>query len=488
MFWQRLSSNKKPWFGPKSIRKTLFLWVLPTLFFGMAVSLRLSVDLLEEQAESAYDRTLAGVLQSINANISTEQGGLALEEPYRLLEFFHMAVDGQAYYHVAIDDGLAEIGFSELPRPAHIPNENQIYFHTGEYLGGQMVRTATLIRPMVADDPKDTRRLIVQVGESLEERQAFLERLIWRSIWRDVFALFWTASILALGIMSALVPMQQMRRRLAKRNAGDLRPLEVADLPKEIVPLVTELNHLMGRVVEQNKRQHQFLHDASHQLRTPLSILKTQVSFALREPEPAEVKQALVAMANTIRRATRLTNQLLNLARVQHTATTQDYVLKEVVDLRYLLRQSIDHLEVVALTKDIHVQSDVETGPFLLKGDPILLQEAIVNLLDNALRYSPAQATVYISLKRINAAQIQICIEDEGAGMSERDLRTAGHRFRRGTQGKDQNGAGLGLAIVKFITELHDGQLILRPSTSHSGLAASLVFTLDIRQESQTES
>lgn len=466
-----------------SIKKTLYLWVLPTLFLGMLISLLLSLDLLDEQAESAFDRTLAGVLQAIDANISTLNGGLALEEPYRLLEFFQFTATGNAYYHVATENGLAEIGYPALPKPDGPLQSHHIYFITGQYLDNQPVRVAILLRPMEPNNPLNAERIMVQVAESLEGRHAFSERLIWRNILRDGFALLLTVAILAFGIFVALRPLHKVQQRLAQRKSYDLRPIETAALPQEIVPLVQAINQQTQRVVEQNQRQGQFLHDASHQLRTPLSILKTQVSFALREEDPAEAKQALEAMDKVIRRATRLTNQLLQLARAQHSADALGNLAQEPIPLASTIQQCIDWLELPALNKNIEVLFTYEPAAATLpvQGVSLLVQEAIMNVLDNALHYSPRDSHIYIHLHK-NHHKLVITIEDEGPGMNPHDLQAAGSRFRRGQSGKNHQGAGLGLAIVKTIMELHHGQLLLSPSKLHAGLSVSLVFTLDFHQ------
>lgn len=463
----------------RSIKKTLFSWVIPTLFLGMFFSLLFSADLLDEQAETAFDRTLAGVLQAINSNVSTPHGGLALEEPYRLLEFFQFTATGSAYYHVATESGLAEIGHPALPRPAGRLKDNVIYFSSGLYLDQQPVRVATLIRRAEPDNPKNTERIVVQVAESLEERKAFSSLLIHRSILRDIFTLLLTAGILAIGIMVALRPLHRVQKRLAQRKDNDLRPIDCTDLPKEILPLVQAINHQTERVLIQNERQRQFLHDASHQLRTPLSILKTQIGFALRENDPNEVRQALYAMSKMIRRATRLTNQLLNLARAQHTATAQSELQKDPINLAKSIKQCIDWLELTALNKNIEVVFEYDKNQsFIIHGAALLVQEAIMNILDNALQYSPTDSQVYISLVKDEQKNLVICIQDQGDGMNERDLDAAGLRFRRGQSGKNHQGAGLGLAIVKTIMELHQGQLRLTRSERHGGLAVSLVFSL----------
>lgn len=471
-----MNPRKSRLFSP-SIQKTLFIWVLPTMIVGMILSLLFSVALLEEQAETTFDRTLAGVLQAINVNISTAHGGLALEEPFRLLEFFQLTATGKVYYHVATEDGLAEIGFPALPRPDHPLKEGQIYFTTGHYLDDEPVRTATLVRQL---DNQLQQRIVVQVAESLEERHGFLNILINRTVLRDIFVLLLTALVLSLGITLALRPLHFVQQRLARRKENDVRPIDTTNLPQELTPLVDALNHQTQRIVEQSKIQQQFLHDASHQLKTPLSILTTQLNFAQREQDPNEIKSVLNAMHKVIQRTTRVTEQLLKLARAQHHAQMAYRLEKEPVALIPTIQRCIDDLELISINKKIDVVFHYEpnTNP-TVDGLPLLIQEAITNLLDNALQYSPAESTITILLQQLPIKkQLAITIEDQGPGMSAHDLSHAGTRFRRGQSGKNHLGAGLGLAIVRTIVDLHQGSLQLKQLHPDGGLSATLSLPL----------
>lgn len=469
------SKMQKRRFSPRSIKATLLMWALPAMMIGMTLSLFLSISLLEEQAETAFDRTLAGVLQAINANISTMNGGLALEEPFRLLEFFQLTATGNVYYHVAREDGLVEIGFPALPRPNKHLQENHIHFFTGYYLDNQPVRTATLIRTL---NDQSQQRIIVQVAESLEERHRFLNTLIQRTLLRDLFVVLLTAGILIFGIALALLPLKQVQKHLRQRKTTDLRPINTDDLPKEIIPLVHAINNQTQHVITQNQLQQQFLHDASHQLRTPLSILMTQVNLALREERTEEIKEIVQAMHKILQRTTRVTNQLLKLARVQHSAHFAHPVPKQHLVISSLIRQAVDELEITALNKKIEII--IETTPEIellsYYGDPLLLQEALLNLLDNALQYSPHGSSIFIYIYKPESQSLCIEIEDEGPGMSEDELTQAGTRFRRGSQGKNFLGAGLGLAIVKSIIEMHNGTLKLEKSVRHGGLKVSILL------------
>ena len=156
----------------RTLKTQLLWWLIPTLVLVMMGALWLSNHQLRNQVDIAYDRSLAGALRAIDHNISTASGGLAMEQPYLMLEFFELTANGSVFYRVATEDGLAEIGHPELPMPTQplVSGEPQFFYAT--YLG-MPVRVAALARAM--DPPLYANkggRVIVQVAEGLESRQA----------------------------------------------------------------------------------------------------------------------------------------------------------------------------------------------------------------------------------------------------------------------------------------------------------------------------
>lgn len=467
---------------PRSLKWQLLSWVIPALLLSLGVGLWISTTLLDEQAEAAYDRSLAGVVRALDLNISTASGGLALEQPYRLLEFFQLTASGNVYYHVSTEDGLAEIGHPRLPLPHGTLEDGQLYFYNATYLGNEPVRVATMARQLDAQTeetglPRLPARVIIQVAESLEGRHLFTQSILIRSIGRDVLVILLSAVLLVAGIIIALRPLNRLRNEMRRRHPDDLRPIDTQDIPAEVLPLVDAVNQHMARFSRQAEQQRQFLDDASHQLRTPLSVLRTQIGYALRENDPAETHEALRSMASGLDRAVRVTNQMLALARARDAGLQDRSTARSRFDLGLATEEAVRFLLANARARRLQYDLDLPDEPVMLAGDRLLVQEAIVNLIDNAIRYSPERGTVSISLS-FEASCALVCIDDSGPGMAADDLAQAGVRFRRGAAGKGKSGAGLGLAIVRTIVEAHDGKLILQPSEQLGGLQARLVFPL----------
>src|SRR5690606_25039545 len=227
-------------------------------------------------------------------------------------------------------------------------------------------------------------------------------------------------------------------------------------------------------------RQRQFLDDASHQLKTPLSVLKTQLDYALRESDPQEVREVLLSMNEGVDRAIRMTSQMLALARARDSLDTQVWQDSAMVDLGELVNQLVRDMWPVIRERRIDLEVMPPASPLQVRGVAWLLQEALRNVLDNAIRYCPRQGAVAISLVRLDDATAQVVVEDSGPGMSEEDRQKAGTRFRRGKAGKHLPGAGLGLAIVSTILQMHQARMVLEPSERLKGLRVRLVFTLNL--------
>ena len=160
-------------------------------------------------------------------------------------------------------------------------------------------------------------------------------------------------------------------------------------MPGEVLPLVSAINLHMARFAAQARVQSQFLDDASHQLRTPLSVLRTQTAYALRETDPQEVRTALLAMQEGLDRAVRTTNQMLALARAKDASLAEGGFAPEPVDLVDTADAVIRALLPAARTRQLDVGMDTPSGPVKVPAADWLLREAVSNLVDNAIRYSP---------------------------------------------------------------------------------------------------
>ena len=454
---------------PRSLKARLLSGLVPVLLLVMVGALWLSNRSLKEQVDAAYDRSLAGALRTIDGNVSTRSGGLSMEQPYLMLEFFENTANGHVFYRVATEDGLAEIGNPALPLPPEPLRSGEPQFYEAHYFDAT-IRIAALARDM--DPPlADGRhgRLILQVAESLESREVFVNSLLRRSIERDIVGMVFIIVVMVAGIAMSLRPLARMRDELESRRPDDLRPIESNDLPSEVLPLVEAVNRHVARHAVQTEAQMQFLDDASHQLRTTLSVLRMQLGYALREPDAQEMSGALTAMQEGLTRAERMTNQMLALARARDATVTREALAFERVDLAEIAQGVLRTLWPVARQKSLDIGFEHDDTPVWVDGVEWLLREAMINLVDNAIRYTPVSGTVTLAVTwRGDTACVTVC--DTGPGMAVADIERAGLRFRRGAAGKRSPGAGLGLAIVKTISDLHRADLTFANRLAPAGL------------------
>ncbi len=459
----------------RSLIFSLLLWLLPLLLIGAVLGMWRSAVSMKQQTEAAFDRSLGAAVRAIDLNVSTASGGLALALPYGLMDFFRMTASGRVYYRVSTEDGLADIGHGGLPLPAQLPPSGQIVFYDALYFEDEAIRVGLLVRepePPLPHRQGAGGRVIVQVAESLTDRERVAGGLLRDMIGRDVVLLALVIGVLWVGVLMTLRPLTRLRDEMALRADDDLRPIGLHGLPTEVVPLVQGINGHMARFLRYAQHQRQFLDDASHQLRTPLALLRTKVDYALREEDPAEMREAIAAMRRGLERAERVTNQLLALAKAHDAGLGADQAGWERFDLGEMVDETVRLMWPSARQKRLDYGLEPAEGAVPMRGMRPLLQEALLNLLDNAIKYTPEGGTVSTGLIR-RPGLVGVFVQDSGPGMSEEDIAQAGLRFRRGAAGKGRTGAGLGLAIVQAIVGAHQGQMRLcRPEAEGGGADA----------------
>jgi two-component system sensor histidine kinase TctE len=455
------------WMRRASLWQRLALLLLPALLLTTAVELWTTRQAAVEAANAAYDRSLLGALRSIDANISVASGGLSVELPYTMFEFFELTASGQVFFRVATSDGLVELGSADLPEPDAPLATGVPVFYDATYFG-EAVRLAAYRRNLAsAPAGSQGHSVLVQVGESTRSRQQFTARFVRQAALRDGVILLLLVCGTSLALAAALRPLRRLAREVQARQPDDLTRIEDDAIPADIRPLVTAVNQHMARTQDVVAQQRQFLDDASHQLRTHLTTLQMQVDVAQRETDAAQVRATLAAMGQEIGRVTRSTQQLLALGR-------SDTAALEVAetDLAALLHAVALALLPLARAKGLDLGINPSDNPLPAIADEALLREALANLVFNAITYTPAQGTVTVHASA-DTAGWRITVEDDGPGLSEAECAALGQRFRRGGRSA-QGGSGLGLAIARSIAERHRGGLELRPRPGTSGLHAVL--------------
>ena len=314
----------------------------------------------------------------------------------------------------------------------------------------------------------------VQIAQDLSARTARAQALAAKAVLP--FALLTPLLMLAVWwvISRSLAPIERARKQVAGRAADDFSPLPNTDLPDEVRPLVNELNLLFGRVRSAFDAQKNFVADAAHELRSPLTALKLQAQALRKDDDDLATREAGVARLNQgIDRAIRLVEQLLTLAREEASSGTSAF---EPVDLINTVRLAVADMLPQAQLKHIDLGL-VQSEAAWVRGQPEALRMALRNLLENAIKYTPADGQIDISIEVVSG-QALLALDDSGPGISP-DLRSrVFDRFFRAGEALAETGSGLGLAIVKTIADRHDATLRLDRSTRLGGLRAELRMAL----------
>lgn len=412
--------------------------VIPALVLGL-----IGWVLISDVVRRTNDRVLGGALGAIAETVQVERGEVTLDLPPAAFGMLENSERDNVYYRIAVGDRLLT-GYPDLPAPdVSALSEERARFRFARYRG-QAIRIAELRRNL----PRIAAPVVVQVAETLDNRRA-LERGLMTALLIGEFVLVGIVLLLirpALGW--SLRPLAELRTVIEARDtraAPDLSPLETGPLPAELQPLSRSFDRLLARLDDATTGMRRFTADASHQMRTPLSVLKVQVALARRGSA-----EALQEIEEATDRLERLLTQLLALARADEAGQQPPFAR---IDLREVSQAVISRRIHQAIEADIEVLLDCAgDGPFCILGHRTLVFEMLSNLLDNAIRYNRRGGMATIALEA-EAGTVRLAVSDTGPGIPAQLRDQALDRFARlqGEQGPP--GSGLGLAIVKAVTE-----------------------------------
>ena len=308
------------------------------------------------------------------------------------------------------------------------------------------------------------------------ERQSVRDEIVLASLTSILKPLMWALPLLALGIWwvvrGSVRPLGRLGQAVAARRPQSLAPLPTQGVPPEVLPLVTALNDLFERTARLLATEQQFTADAAHELRTPIAGIRMQAQVAQGASEAAERSDALAATVRGCDRATRLVEQLLQLARLDAEAAQPS---APPTDLTDVARTVVADLASTAQARGQQVALQC-TGPAPVPLAEPLAQVLLRNLLDNALRYSPEGAQVQVQISPAAPGKgAQLCVQDSGPGLAEADMARLGERFFR-VLGTGQSGSGLGWSIVQRIARLHGLRVAHDRSPTLDGLRVTITW------------
>ena len=405
---------------------------------------------------TAYDRTLLASAKSLGESLDVRGEGdaarLQANVPSAALEAFEADLQSRMAYRISTRQGVLLSGYDDLPMwhgqiPMQPPYAALVDFYDGQFRG-EPVRMAVLLQPVASTTGRDV--AVVQVAETLEIRHALARQILWDTLARQAALIALIAATVIVVVQRATRPVRALSHELQARPDDDLRPIAAPDAPRELQPLIAATNEHMRRQSDLLAQQQRFVRDASHQLRTPLAVLKAQVQSARRgDVAPPE---ALAEIEHTVDRATQLANQMLALAKVAQLQQQADVAPAQFDEVVRAVA-----LDVAPLIAGKGLDFDLQTEPITLRAHDWMLRELTRNLLHNAIRHTPAGGLLAITLVRAGD-QARLTVADGGPGVAPE---LAERLFQPFSAGAGGTGSGLGLAICHEIVQTLGGRIQL---------------------------
>ena len=297
--------------------------------------------------------------------------------------------------------------------------------------------------------------LLVVVGEEYSVRNELSFKMMLQSFLPMVIALPVLTFLIILGVNKGLRPLQQLASEVSDRSANQLDSVSMENVPREVSPIVAEINELLKKLRRAIEAERQFTADAAHELRTPLAVVKVQAQVAQRAKDEDTKAYALDKIIEGVDRSSRLVEQLLTLARLDPKAIQSEFT---TINISKIVEQSIVQTSPIALERKINISLDADKN-ITLKGIEVLIETLVINLLKNALIYTPKNGEVSVSVA-LKEKIVAISVSDSGIGIPKELRDRVFDRFYR-VPGATEIGSGLGLSIVKRVVEIHTGKIIV---------------------------
>lgn len=453
--------------APLSIRRRLTLQLLTGAAVMALVLFLIVYGFARQIGVESQDRILAAAATSILDATTVQSGEVRVDIPYSAFTMLDNAVDDRVFYRIT-QDGIGLTGYDDLPAARQDAGSGAA-FDTVSYRG-EALRVATLSRRVsVGGTPA---RIAVTVGQTQDTQAEMLARILRMTMLIGLGFFAASALLAVLAGRSTAASLRRLAGSVSRRGPADLRPV-VAEVPQEMQPLVRSLNSLIARLSGALNRTEDFIAEAAHRVRTPLATVRAHADNTLRRVDKEENRAALREMIRAIDESSRAAGQLLDHAMVSLRA---DQMELTPVRLRPLVLELVDRLRPVAELKDMDLHFEATGDPEIM-GDAILIQNAVRNILDNAIKYAPSESPVDVRLV-VSGDRARLTVRDRGRGFPPTGSEGLTGRFARGDNAADIVGSGLGLTIADEVARAHHGQLSIANNEGGPGACVQLSFPL----------
>lgn len=440
-----------------SIRAKILAWVFFSfllLWFGISTAVLYES---RHEVEEIFDSELAqqaGILLQISTSL--DLNNISLEQK------LHREVYGHRYEKKIafqiFNNGSLILRTNNAPKKI-LSNTDGF---SDQLINGELWRVFRL-------NDKEQKQLIL-TAEQHNVREELVYDITRDSLYPLALMIPVVLMIIWLGIARGMAPIKKIAHHIDSRTPNDFSTIDVEyRIPKEINPLVVALNRMFEKLRETFERERRFTSDAAHELQTPLASVKTQTQVALRSDDAEELRNALQKINDGVNRATHLVQQLLALSRIE-PGTEQPSNM--TFDLTMMLQNLLADFDSEARLKNIEIFLDAQDRT-KLNANPTLTEMLISNLVSNAIRYTPQDGKVTISVNK-QTDKITLSVQDTGPGIPEDEKERIFERFYRGPNNQHIMGSGLGLSIVRRIALLQNVQIAI--NNTYPGLRIDVVY------------
>ncbi|MBN3852059.1 sensor histidine kinase [Paraburkholderia sp. Ac-20340] len=450
-----------------SLRARLLLWLLLPLAAFVLVAGGVSYDAARQTANLLQDSALLASARTIIEDVDWDNGALIATIPPAALELFESPYQDQVFYKVLAGKGRLLVGAPDLPAP---PAGLALPAWYDSRYAGMPIRAVAYERLLY--DSGHAERVTVIVGKTMASRQAMID-VLWRpQLLRQGLMLALVMLLVPLGLTLELRPLMRLKDDVADREPTQLEPIRPDHLPSELRPIVDAINQCIARLKVHASTQRQFIADAAHQLRTPLTLLATQTQFASQcDARDPALFAALKGVHRTSQKMAELTSQLLLLAQAESMASPG---VATRVSLAAVLSSVLEELIQAAQHRDIDLGAELDER-VSVAGNAGLIASLASNLIDNAIRYTQRGGSV-TALCRREGDEAVLQVIDNGPGIPAEARAHVFERFYR--VANDTEGTGLGLAIVHQVARSHGGSVTIASGAARVGLIVTVRLPL----------
>lgn len=450
----------------KSIRTRLLIWLLVPL---SAVAAILSLETFysaQRVSKDLHDRTLLAAMLTLSENIVASSGSLLAETT---LDMLTNNLGDEFFYYVKGPRGAFVTGYSGFPRiPPNLTLEDDMpIFYDGMY-SGRPVRV-TALRQVLSGGQLNGLTTIITWQKTTTRDELTLSLFV-SSLLRLIAVVTAAGAIVWFAVSRGLRPINELQAAIENRSPQDLTPIK-RSMPVELSGIVASMNELFNRVARSKKNRERFIGNAAHQLRNPVAAIKVQAQAALATGTTEDLQSAMTEIVRTSDDTGKMINQMLSSASAHALSKSS----MKTFDLAEIIKEAAHSVAISALEKDQEISLVMQIKKLPYTGHAILMREAILNLIDNAVRHNKKGTKIVIGLTvQDDGKTVNISVADTGERLDDSALFTLSQPFSTGDQ--TSAGSGLGLSLAKDVAQSHGGYLAVSSSRDEDGKTISIIL------------